>query len=127
MDIARGIRRRGFRKWYERELLAGHAHLLLLLLCVLGLLGAMEALSSNRQAWPAMVLSIVVSAALGVWALRRYLHLLMRAEHIANQANCPRCDTYARWQAVAPPGTDRGGGLEVCCKACQQRWRIHWE
>ena len=39
MAIQQSIRNRGFRKWYERQLLVGHSHLLLLLLCTLALLG----------------------------------------------------------------------------------------
>jgi hypothetical protein len=36
MKLAEGIRRHGFRKWYERELLQSHAHLVLCFLCVIG-------------------------------------------------------------------------------------------
>ena len=36
-SVAPAIRQRGFRKWYERELLAGHSHLVLLLLCTVAL------------------------------------------------------------------------------------------
>ena len=32
--------------------------------------------------------------AVGVYSLRRYLYLLMRAEAVANQAVCPKCQTY---------------------------------
>ncbi len=33
MGLAEGIRKHGFRKWYERELLQSHLHMLLLLFC----------------------------------------------------------------------------------------------
>ena len=42
-SLADGIRRVGFRKWYERELLSSHAHMLLAFLCVIGLMASMEA------------------------------------------------------------------------------------
>ena len=126
MNIAQGIRTRGFRKWYERELLSGHAHLVLLLLCTLALLGALEAASVNRGQRPLMLLCIAVAGAVGVWALRRYLFLLARAEHIANQANCPQCREYARWTIDPAPTQGDGSTLRVCCKTCQQRWRIDW-
>ena len=42
MQLAQGIRRHGFRKWYERTLLASHAHLVLAVLCLLGLFAAYE-------------------------------------------------------------------------------------
>ena len=37
MKLADGIRKHGFRKWYERELLQSHAHLVLTFLCAIGL------------------------------------------------------------------------------------------
>jgi hypothetical protein len=37
VKLADGIRKHGFRKWYERELLQSHAHLVLTFLSVLGL------------------------------------------------------------------------------------------
>lgn len=40
--LAEGIRRFGFRKWYERELLSSHAHMLLALLSTIALLASFE-------------------------------------------------------------------------------------
>ena len=37
MKLADGIRKHGFRKWYERELLQSHAHLVLTFLCAMGI------------------------------------------------------------------------------------------
>ncbi len=47
MTPARSIRRLGFRKWYERELLRSHANLVLLLLATLGLLASAEVYSAR--------------------------------------------------------------------------------
>ena len=38
--------------------------------------------------------------AFGIWAIRRYLFLLMRAEATANQASCPDCGDYGRFSVV---------------------------
>jgi hypothetical protein len=78
-----------------------------------------------------MVASLLVAAAIGAWALRRYLFHLMRAELIANQATCPACQAYARWQVEGhrPGGDRRPTGrprLQVCCRGCGSRWRIEW-
>jgi molybdopterin synthase catalytic subunit len=43
MLLSDGIRRIGFRKWYERTLLASHAHLVLCFLCLIGVFAAFEA------------------------------------------------------------------------------------
>lgn len=151
MAIQQSIQRRGFRKWYEGQLLAGHSHLVLLLLCTLALLGAFEAFSEPGAERLLLVVAVLVAGVLGVWALRRYLFLLMRAELIANQAVCPQCKAYGRWQIdepagaarAAPPapatGENEGEGddddvgqgrgnhaMTVCCRKCSHRWRIDW-
>ena len=41
--LADGIRRHGFRKWYERELLSSHAHMVLALLASVALIASFEA------------------------------------------------------------------------------------
>jgi hypothetical protein len=41
VKLAAGIRKHGFRKWYERELLQSHAHMALTFICA-GLLAALK-------------------------------------------------------------------------------------
>lgn len=121
--LAEGVRRHGFRKWYERELLSSHAHMLLALLCTIALMATLEAFQGARLAEKLLdVVLFIVSAAIGLWALRRYLYLLMHAEDVANQANCPQCGTYARFEVV---GEDRRNGhTEVRCRQCGHGWTI---
>ena len=131
MAIQQSIQRQGFRKWYERQLLTGHSHLVLVLLCAVAVAGALEVYfaqpgGSRLQ----MVASVVVSSAIGVWALRRYLFLLMRAELIANQAVCAACKTYGRWaiesQVAADDKTEQPPEMRVRCRKCEARWLIEW-
>lgn len=127
MAIPASIQRRGFRKWYERELLIGHSHLVLLLLCVVTLFGAMEAFSSPQGAKALMAACVLVACAIGLWALRRYLFLLTRAEYIANQAVCQQCQAYGRWAVESSHGDGAEGRyMRVCCKRCSGRWQIDW-
>ncbi|MBK6470167.1 MAG: hypothetical protein IPF94_05355 [Betaproteobacteria bacterium] len=137
MAITQAIQRRGFRKWYERELLVGHSHLVLLLLSAVTLLGGMEAFTQpDGQRW-LMGACVVVAAAIGLWALRRYLFLLTRAEHIANQAVCAQCQAYGRWAVEPRAGQPRAADgmasddgeaarMQVCCRGCGFRWQIEW-
>lgn len=127
MAVPDDIRRRGFRKWYERELLRGHSHLVLLLLCAVAALGAVEAFGQAGSEKLLMAASLLVAAGLGAWAMRRYLYFLLRAEAIANQATCPACKAYARF-AVEPSaaGGDPTDSLSVCCRRCGHRWQIDW-
>ena len=130
MAIPTFIRQRGFSKWYERELLRSHSHLVLLILCAMGVMGAVEAFSQGGDARLLMVLSLLVAAVVGVWAVRRYLFHLMRAEVIANQASCPGCGVYGRWLIETSEAGDTRAGtpamMAVCCRRCTHRWRIEW-
>jgi len=121
--LAEGMRRFGFRKWYERELLSSHAHLLLTLLCSIGMVGSLELFDGGNPGERLLdVLLFIASGAIGLWALRRYLYLLMHAEEVANQASCPDCGVYARFEVL---GEDRlGGHTEVRCRACMRAWTI---
>lgn len=124
MRLVDGIRRLGFRKWYERELLQSHAHLALTFLCAVGLFGAIEA-AAHFTGWADRVvdaLAILASGGIGVWALRRYLYLLMHAEHAANQADCPQCGAYARFTLVE--GAPVSAAVAVRCRNCAHQWSI---
>ena len=61
IQLADGIRRHGFKKWYERELLRGHAHLVAVIVCTLGLMMALEAAMrfrstfGTRKPWPTIL------------------------------------------------------------------------
>ncbi len=117
--------RLGFRKWYERELLSGHAHMVLSIVSVVALMASMENFRDGPSVRLENVLFAVVSAGVGLWALRRYLFLLMRAEVVANQANCPGCGEYGRFNVVGQ--NPSRGEAEVCCRKCTHRWLIHTE
>lgn len=121
--LAEGVRRFGFRKWYERELLSSHAHLLLTLLCSIALIGMLEVFKGGTLEEKLLdVLLFIASGAIGLWSLRRYLYLLMHAEEVANQASCPNCGTYARFEVL---GEDRRSSrTEVRCRACTRAWSI---
>jgi hypothetical protein len=126
MNAARAIRRLGFRKWYERELLESHAHLVLLLLSTLGLLGSAEAYSLQLPIGSQLdvLACAVASAVIGVWSLRRYLYLLAHAEFVADQAVCRGCETYAKWEIQESAEDPAGERLRVRCRRCGHTWLI---
>ncbi len=124
MKLADGIRKHGFRKWYERELLQSHAHLVLTFVCMIGVFAAVEAIrdATDRSDRLFDVAAIVGCTLVGVWALRRYLYFLNHAEASANQADCPQCKTYGRFKLESED--TREGSMRVCCRSCSHSWTI---
>jgi len=125
MKLAEGIRKHGFRKWYERELLTSHGHLVLTFLCMIGLFAGFEALTRSSSSWLDQaidLIAIALCAAIGLWALRRYLYFLTHAEAAANQADCPQCKAYGSFVVDAEDDAERV--MTVCCRKCNHKWTI---
>ena len=118
MRLADGIRKHGFRKWYERELTQSHVCLFLLLL------SSFELFSSKRPLAEQLdnIVVLLLCTGIGIWALRRYLYLLMHAEAIASQAVCPACESYGRLQLVQDG--QRNERVKVQCRGCAHEWHI---
>ena len=122
MPLAESVERIGFRKWYERQLLSSHAHMVLGFLCVIAMIGTLEAFrTATGEAKALNVLMFLLCAAIGGWSLRRYLSLMMQAEAAANQASCPDCGDYGRFRLVRQPA---GQHLDVRCRKCAHEWVI---
>jgi hypothetical protein len=122
MKLAEGVRKHGFRKWYERELLQSHAMLALCFMSLIGIFASFEAASHPQGLGDRLfdAFAILLCGGVGVWSLRRYLFLLTHAEAVANQADCPRCHEYARFHLLA----ENGEVLRVRCKKCENEWQI---
>lgn len=126
--LAEGIRRVGFRKWYERELLSSHAHMTLAILAAVAMLASFEALRGSPPEQQLVNVGMAaVSGLIAFWAMRRYLYLLMHAEEIANQANCPNCNAYGllRIDGAERTGRDQNRLVPVCCKKCSFCWTLN--
>ncbi|MBI5274928.1 MAG: hypothetical protein HY854_00565 [Burkholderiales bacterium] len=119
---AEDIQRVGFRKWYERQLLASHAHMALGFLAAIAVTGSIEAFRSEGADTRLFALFVVLCTAIGAWALKRYSFLLGRAENLANQASCPACGEYGRFRVVAASAS--ADGLDVRCRRCTRGWVI---
>ena len=123
LPLADGVRKVGFRKWYERELLSSHAHMVLALLATVAMLASFEAIRGGSVSEKLMdILFVIVCAVIGLWALRRYLFLLMHAEEVANQATCPTCQEYGRFEVVDEDR--RYQRTRVRCRKCTRLWQI---
>lgn len=121
--LIESFRRIGFRKWYERQLLSSHAHMVLAFLSAIGIIASMEAFRhADGDAQLVDALFVVVCAAIGAWAMRRYVYLLMHAERTANQASCSDCGSYGRFRVVGQ--RPRLQEIEVRCSQCAHEWVI---
>ena len=138
MDPTASIRRLGFRKWYERELIKCHAALVTCFLCGLTVAALLEQINIlDLGVAPVAMLVIVFCAGfLGWTSWRSYITILQRAERYGESSSCPQCRAYARFrilatgmdsdpdpaaQAVAPL---ESAWLRVECRKCGTAWRM---
>ncbi len=138
MDIATRIREKGFRKWYERQLIESHLAFTTCFLCGIVAASCMEAISFAQFGWKAASLLALVLGAilLGWFSWRRYITVLERAEVYANRSTCPACNTYARFEILATGHAAQGPYLDpaetalpypwlrVKCRKCGTAWRM---
>ena len=128
MDPTSSIRRLGFRKWYERELIKCHAALVTCFLCGLTVAALLEAVSfENFGPGPISMLAIVFAAiAIGWASWRTYITLLQRAERYGERSSCPSCKSYGRFNILST-GVVAGPAdpwLQVQCRRCGTAWRM---
>ena len=138
VDPTSSIRRLGFRKWYERELIKCHAALVTCLLCGLTMAALLETVDFSNFGWsPASRLAIVLaSGALGWVSWKTYIRILTRAEFYGERSNCPSCGAYGAFNVIAT-GMDHEPGriaetvaplpaawMRVECRKCGTGWRM---
>jgi len=98
--------------------------MVLAFLSVIALMASLEAFRGGSASEKLTnVAFAVVCAGVGLWALRRYLYLLMRAEVVANQAVCGACGEYGRFTVVSEDRAHEA--TEVCCRKCAHNWVIN--
>lgn len=135
MRTGERIRRLGFRRWYERQLLESHAYLVGAFLALVVLLAGFEGLDLFRRSSVFYLVVLLVAAAAGVCVIvawRRFRALLGRAEVFAAGATCPGCSAWGRFEVLAeerstpddPPESGRPHWLHVRCTRCGRDWRI---
>jgi hypothetical protein len=133
--IACQIRRLGFRRWYERQLIESHAYLVTAFLALILLLAGFEALDAVRGQPVFWLLLIGISAGAGMLTYvgwRRFTALLARAEAFAGSAGCPDCQAWGKLEVIGsgasaeddPPEAARPSWLNVRCRQCGAQWRL---
>ena len=137
VDAAEGIRKVGFRRWYERQLIESHAYLITGLLATILVLGSVESLSLRAPGWEPFAWLVLVTGALALatWALYRYLAILTYAEHVGEHSTCGKCSAYGILDVTSARGAARHSqseeetksaraALKVRCRRCGHEWTI---
>lgn len=140
MDPTASIRKLGFRRWYERQLIVSHAALVTCFLCVILVAALMEQITFRDFGWrPAGMLATALGALVLAWvSWRQFITRLLRAERYGASSICPKCGAYGRFNILAT-GMDSHPGprdtatavspldaawLRVECRQCQETWRM---
>lgn len=141
MELSKEVGKRGFRSWYERQLIASHLYLTA---CILSAFGVAVFIGAYRSSGGAarglvMLLAGFVSGVIAIHAWQRYRSMMTRAQRLADKATCAKCGTYGRLgvtdasRIAHPVYDDRGvsnaddvdaAWLRVECKGCGHTWTI---
>jgi hypothetical protein len=136
MDTLARIRKLGFRKWYERQLIESHLYLTTCFLGIIAVASSLE-LFGARKGPGGLIVALAVGLG-GVWVClfcwERYKRIMMVAEHIGDHAHCPACNAYAKFSVVdagralheEPANIEdpKEVWLKVCCRKCGGEWTI---
>jgi ribosomal protein L40E len=137
MELAEGIRKVGFRRWYERQLIESHLHLVSWFLCLIMVMACLDGFSFRAPGWESLMrlAAMAGGGAIGIWSLARYLAMLNLATHAAERSICGKCAAYGLLEVtgarvlarralveqevrLAPPA------LVVRCRKCGYEWTI---
>lgn len=135
MTAADGIRKLGFRRWYERQLIESHVYLVTSFLSFILVMACLEALNPRASGARSLLLIVLAlgGGALCIVALKHYLTMLVRAGRLAEKSVCGQCGVFGLLQVVRSStaaerlDSDAGSGgeiLSVECRKCGNRWTM---
>lgn len=136
MDLAEGIKKKGFRGWYERQLIEAHLFLISGFLCLIMVIASLEGFSLRTPAWETLLrlAAMLGGGATCLWALKRYLVMLDYAEYAAERSVCEKCAAYrgldlgGATTSRVPEQDDAGepiaAPVSVRCRKCGHQWTI---
>ena len=130
MTPADGIRKFGFHRWYERQLIESHVYLVTGFLSLIMVVACIEGFSfSTPGIKPFVMLALMVGGgALCAESLRRYLVVLFRAQRVAEQSVCSGCGSNGRLSVTsshAVAGDPQAASLLVQCRKCGHQWTVN--
>lgn len=134
LQPAPGIRKLGFKRWFERQLIESHVYLITCFLCLILVLAVFEELGSHVAGLERgmMFTVIMIGTALGILSWGRYKTILFRALQLSERSTCDKCGVHARFSVVDSGRADaeetvespEGAWLKVKCAKCGHQWTI---
>ena len=129
MTPAEGIRKHGFRTWYERQLIESHVYFITGFMSAVLIMALLEDINLRGPGpLSKAALAVVIGAALlTAFAMRRYLSVLMRAEFIAEHCVCAQCRSYGVIRVIdasVVESDDSPQWMHVACRKCGHEWRV---
>jgi hypothetical protein len=134
MELSKGIRKIGFRRWYERQLIESHLYFVSSFLCLIAVMAGLEGFSFKGAGWePMLRMTVILGGAVACfWTLQRYLNMLHYALYAAERSVCGRCSAYGGLElssvmAGAVPEDapqEAGESVAVRCAKCGHQWTL---
>ena len=121
-EPARSIGRLGFRKWYERRLIEGHAWLISCFLCGLAIAASLEGVSFKRAESIPLLVFVFVGGLVCWYALQRYRTIMVEAERLGERSVCGSCRAYGAFSVLADQPK-----MNVRCRKCGNEWQLDSE
>ena len=120
------VRQLGFRRWYERQLIEGHAWFVTTFVSMILVAIAIEAFDSRDTMLGGIGLIALAlgGGALGALAFVRYKRILESAERLAECAICAHCSEYGRFTVLEACSTKPVQWLRVRCRNCGHEWTL---
>jgi phage FluMu protein Com len=134
MGTGQRIQKLGFKRWYERTLIEGHAYLVTSFLGLIMAFSGIEVMGADNGSLVVGVLLGLGGSAIAMFGMPRYLRMLALAQTLGGRAHCPRCKVYAAFNVLAsgPAEAPENGRpaesgpvwLRVRCRKCANEWRM---
>ncbi len=135
MDSLTRLKKLGFRKWYERQLIESHTYLISCLLAILLAVALLEArhMPENVQQTVPMLLTAAVLVIGAAFAWHHYRRILIEAERLGEAAVCSACGTYGKFSVLRSfphqpgetgPEAEGMPSIHVQCRKCTHEWDI---
>ncbi|MBI3042361.1 MAG: hypothetical protein HYY78_06005 [Betaproteobacteria bacterium] len=133
MELAEGIRKIGFHRWYERQLTESHVYLVTSFLCLILVLACLEGFSFRTSGLEPLLRlgAMFAGGVVGIASLTRYTRMLGVAWRAAEHSICRKCSAYGALEVtslrtgVSDPGSRPASPpVGVRCRKCGHEWTI---